>query len=137
VFLAIDYALCVALVTFWLVVAITVGEWRLAGCVLAVVWMTFAVWASRDLSRTLAAWAGRTVPPRLARRVGRPNLAATRSAHHRLGLDVVSVGGPEALYGLCGRFAYRHLPPRGLHPVISRTYHDFLPQPQVCGGAWG
>ena len=56
VFLAIDYALCVALVTFWLVVAITVREWRLAGCVLAVVWMTFAVWASRDFSRTLAAW---------------------------------------------------------------------------------
>lgn len=56
VFLAIDYALCVALVTFWLVVAITVEEWRLVGSVLAVVWTTFAVWTSRDFAHTLAAW---------------------------------------------------------------------------------
>lgn len=56
VFLAIDYALCVAWVTFLLVMAITFGEWRLVGGVLAVVWMTFAVWTSRDFARTLAAW---------------------------------------------------------------------------------
>ncbi len=56
VFLAIDYTLCVAWVTFLLVAAITVGEWRLVGSVLAVMWMTFAVWASRDFARTLAAW---------------------------------------------------------------------------------
>jgi hypothetical protein len=56
VFLGIDYALCVALVTFWLVVAIIVGEWRLAGSALVVVWMTFAASASRDFARTFAAW---------------------------------------------------------------------------------
>jgi hypothetical protein len=56
VYLAIDYALCAAWVTFLLVVAITVGEWRLTGSVLAVVWMTFAVWTSRDFARTLATW---------------------------------------------------------------------------------
>jgi hypothetical protein len=55
-FLAIDYALCLALVTFWLVVAVTNGEWRLVGSLLAAVWMTFAVWISRDFARTLAAW---------------------------------------------------------------------------------
>jgi hypothetical protein len=56
VFLAIDYSLCVAWVTFLLVAAITVGEWRLMGSGLAGVWMTFAVWTSRDFARTLAAW---------------------------------------------------------------------------------
>jgi hypothetical protein len=56
VYLAIDYVLCVTWVTFLLVAAITVGEWRLVGSVLAVVWMTFTVWASRDFARTLAAW---------------------------------------------------------------------------------
>jgi hypothetical protein len=56
VFLAIDYALCLALVMFWLVVTITDGEWRLVGSLLVVVWTTFAVWACRDFARTLAAW---------------------------------------------------------------------------------
>lgn len=56
VYLAIDYALCAAWVTFLLIVAITVGEWRLTGSVLAAVWMTFAVWTSRDFARTLATW---------------------------------------------------------------------------------
>ena len=56
VFLAIDYALRVALVTFWMVVAITVREWRPEGSGLAVVWTTLAVWTSQDFARTLAAW---------------------------------------------------------------------------------
>ncbi len=55
-FLAIDYALCVALVTFWLVVTVTNGEWRLVGSLLVAVWMTFAARISRDFARTLAAW---------------------------------------------------------------------------------
>lgn len=55
-FLAIDYALSVALVTFWRVVAVTNGEWRLVGSLLAAVWMTFAMRISRDFARTLAVW---------------------------------------------------------------------------------
>jgi hypothetical protein len=54
VYLAIDYALCVAWVAFLAVLTLTDGHWRIAGTVFALVWAMWSAGTRREFLRTLA-----------------------------------------------------------------------------------
>lgn len=56
VYLATDYALCVAWVAFLAVLTLTDGHWRIAGTVFAVMWAMWSAGTRRDFLRTLAEW---------------------------------------------------------------------------------